>query len=172
MRSSPRQEAALNDVVTALRQITQAIRLSSSAVQEALGISGAQLFVLQQLAAQPGASMGELAERTLTDQSSVSTVVSRLVERGRVARRTAAGDARRVELTLTPAGRALLKHAPELPQARLMTTLRELPLTDLAITARVLGRVASDLGAGQPTMFFEPVPAESATRRRSKAKTR
>ena len=76
---SRRRADHLNGVVNGLRRITQALRLSSSVVQDTLGITGAQLFVLQQLADRPGASLRELAERTLTDQSSVSVVVSRLV---------------------------------------------------------------------------------------------
>ncbi|HEY0985617.1 MAG TPA: helix-turn-helix domain-containing protein, partial [Kofleriaceae bacterium] len=69
---SRRRADHLNGVVNGLRRITQALRLSSSVVQDTLGITGAQLFVLQQLADRPSASLRELAERTLTDQSSVS----------------------------------------------------------------------------------------------------
>src|ERR1051325_10201571 len=72
MELRERPDDHLNLVVNSLRRITQAIRLSSSAAHEALGVTGAQLFVLQQLAERPGASLREVAERTLTDQSSVS----------------------------------------------------------------------------------------------------
>src|SRR5262249_20550369 len=113
MESRQRRDGYLNEVVNSLRRITQAIRLSSSVVQDKLGITGAQLFVLQQLAEVPGASLRDLADRTLTDQSSVSVVVSRLVDGGQVMRRTSATDARRTELTLTGSGRALLRRAPE-----------------------------------------------------------
>src|SRR5262245_50555306 len=109
---SRRRVDHLNGVVNSLRRITQAIRLSSSVVQDTLGITGAQLFVLQQLAECPGASLRELADRTLTDQSSVSVVVSRLVEAGHIARRTSQSDGRRTELTLTETGRALIDRAP------------------------------------------------------------
>ncbi|HSR98617.1 MAG TPA: MarR family transcriptional regulator, partial [Kofleriaceae bacterium] len=98
---SRRRAEHLNEVLNGLRRITQALRLSSSVVQDTLGITGAQLFVLHQVAESPGASLRELAERTATDQSSVSVVVSRLVEAGHVARRTSDADARRTELTLT-----------------------------------------------------------------------
>jgi DNA-binding MarR family transcriptional regulator len=149
----------LNAVVNALRRITQGIRLSSSSVHDALGITGAQLFVLQQLAARPGASLRQLAEATLTDQSSVSVVVSRLVSAGHVARRIAASDARRTELTLTDRGRALLRRAPRLAQTRLMTSLRGVPTAQLRVTARVLERAARAVSPARAPapMFFEPL---------------
>jgi len=152
------RDDALNAVVDSLRRITQAIRLSSSVVHDTLGITGAQLFVLQQLAAQPGASLRELAELTLTDQSSVSVVVSRVVDRGYVTRRVSAVDARRTELTLTRAGTTLLGRAPALAQTRLMAALRAVPASQRRVTARVLEQLARAVGSttGPAPMFFEP----------------
>ena len=164
-----RRDDALNRVVDSLRRITQAIRLSSSVVQDKLGITGAQLFVLQQLAELPGASLRDLADRTLTDQSSVSVVVSRLVEAGHVARRTSASDARRTELRLTATGRALLRRAPALAQTRLLAALRAVPMAQLHGTADVLARVAHALQpTGPAPMFFEPA-AKRAPRRTGRA---
>jgi len=158
MELRERPDDQLTRVVNSLRRIIQAIRLSSSSVHDALGITGAQLFVLQQLAERPGASLRQLAERTLTDQSSVSVVVSRLVEAGHVARRVAAADARRTELTLTETGRALLRRAPRPAQSRLVTSLRGVPVAQLRVTARVLERTARALSPARAPapMFFEP----------------
>jgi DNA-binding MarR family transcriptional regulator len=156
-------------VVNSLRRIVQAIRLSSSTVHDTLGITGAQLFVLQQLAGRPGASLGQLAELTLTDQSSVSVVVSRLVRAGHVERRVSATDARRSELTLTERGRALLRRAPEPAQLRLVAALRTVSPGQLRVAASVLDRVSRQLTpAREPApMFFEP-PASSAGKRRGR----
>jgi DNA-binding MarR family transcriptional regulator len=158
MEIAMRPDDHLNGIVNSLRRITQAIRLSSSVVHDTLGITGAQLFVLQQLAERPGASLRELADLTLTDQSSVSVVVSRLVGAGHVARRVAASDARRTELTLTDRGRAMLRRAPRLAQTRLMATLRSVPGVQLRVTARVLERAARAVGPARAPapMFFEP----------------
>jgi DNA-binding MarR family transcriptional regulator len=158
MQLRERSDDHLGRVLDSLRRITQAIRLSSSVVHDELGITGAQLFVLQQLAARPGASLRDLAELTLTDQSSVSVVVSRLVEVGCVTRRTAAADARRTELTLTDRGRGLLRRAPDLPQTRLMASLRGMPAVQLRVTATVLERAARAVSPARAPapMFFEP----------------
>jgi DNA-binding MarR family transcriptional regulator len=170
---STRHASHLNAVADALRRITQAIRLSSSIVQDKLGITGAQLYVLQQLADQPGASLRELADRTLTDQSSVSVVVGRIVEAGYATRRTSPADRRRTELTLTAAGRQVLRRSPELAQTRLMVALRDLPASQLRVTAWVLERVARAVGpTNRPApMFFEPTTRARgvAPRRRNQA---
>lgn len=158
MESRRRPDDPLNRVLDSLRRITQAIRLSSSMVHDKLGITGAQLFVLQRLAERPGASLRQLAELTLTDQSSVSVVVSRLVEAGCVARRIAADDARRTELTLTDRGRALLRRAPPLAQTRLLASLGRVPGVQLRVTAAVLDRAARAVSPARAPapMFFEP----------------
>jgi DNA-binding MarR family transcriptional regulator len=165
---SRRRADHLNDVVNSLRRITQAIRLSSSVVQDTLGVTGAQLFVLQQLAEAPGASLRQLADRTLTDQSSVSVVVSRLVNAGYIARRTSPSDGRRTELTLNEAGRSVLRRAPELAQTRLVTALRAVPPAQLRVAASVLATVAGALGASSlpPPMFFEPPARRRAPRKK------
>jgi DNA-binding MarR family transcriptional regulator len=158
MQLRERPDDHLNRVVNSLRRITQAIRMSSSVVHDKLGITGAQLFVLQQLAEHPGASLRQLAELTLTDQSSVSVVVNRLALAGCVARRIAADDARRTELTLTDRGRALFRRAPELAQTRLVESLGRVPAVQLRVTADVLDRVARAVSPARAPapMFFEP----------------
>src|SRR3954469_8533224 len=85
-------------ILDAVRRIVRTLHESSRAAEKSLGLTGAQLFVLQKLADAPGLSLNALAAQTHTHQSSVSTVVSRLVERGLVLRPAAADDGRRLEL--------------------------------------------------------------------------
>ncbi len=87
--------------MNAMRAIVRALRVSSRMIESKMGMSGAQLFVLQQLAERPADSFNDLAERTATHQSSVSVVVRRLVDHGYVSRTPSDADRRRVELALT-----------------------------------------------------------------------
>jgi DNA-binding MarR family transcriptional regulator len=103
-------------VMNALRRIVRDLRLGTRDAERTAGVSGAQLFVLQALNERPAASLDDLAERTLTDQSSVSVVVHRLIDRKLVASRVSSVDARRVELSLTASGRRLLAGAPSRPK--------------------------------------------------------
>lgn len=168
------KQAEMAAVVNALRRIVRAIRLSSRAAEETAGVSGAQLFVLAQLGQHPAASLGELAALTLTDQSSVSVVVSRLVARKLVVRRTSASDARRAELSLSASGRALLRRAPDLAQAQLIASLKDVADVDLRVTAKVLDAVARAMGGdGETTpMFFEGEAPSSKAKPRPRAPRR
>jgi DNA-binding MarR family transcriptional regulator len=175
----PRPTASAGPGVTqaldALRRITRHLRQADRQAEQRLGISGAQLFTLEQLGRSPAQSVNELAELTRTHQSSVSVVVRRLVERGLAARRQSAEDARRVELRITAAGQALLRRSPVTPQARLIAALERMPPGQLTKLAELLERMVESMGAAaEPAaMFFEETPAgppSSTLRRRRRAK--
>ena len=144
----------------ALRRIVRFLRLADREVEAACNISAAQLFVLHVLVDAPAASLSEIAERTLTDQSSVSTVVARLVERGLVKRTASKTDRRRAELRLSPAGQRMVERAPRAPQALMIAALRALPDAKQAELARALDTLASVFGANEvaPRMLFEDEP--------------
>jgi DNA-binding MarR family transcriptional regulator len=144
-------------VMDGLRKIVRGLRLSAREAERTAGISGAQLYVLQALAEEPAASLNELAERTFTDQSSVSVVVRRLAEQGYVERRPSSEDARRVELRLTMGGRRLLRRCPEPTQAKLVGALRELGAGELAALRSGIDGLVRALGMGEEAarMFFD-----------------
>lgn len=144
-------------VLESLRHIVRALRVSSRAAEAEVGLSGAQLFVLQRLAESGVLSLGELATRTLTHQSSVSVVVQRLVDKRLVARRRAAHDARRYELAITLRGRALLDKAPDAAQKRLIAAIEKLAPPRRSSLARDLRKVvvAMELSDRPAALFFE-----------------
>jgi DNA-binding MarR family transcriptional regulator len=144
-------------VMDSLRAVVRALRISTRAVEKEIGISGAQLFVLQRLEDAPARSVNELADRTSTHQSSVSTVVSRLVERGLVLRAASPEDGRRLELRVSAEGRRLVSRAPDAAQARLIQAIEQLPAGRRQALARLLGELteAMDLGDRTPVMFFD-----------------
>src|SRR5215212_97054 len=114
---------AVERSMNAVRSVVRALRINTRAIESQMGISLAQLFVLQQLAERPANSLNDLADRTATHQSSVSVVVRRLVDNGFVSRTTSPLDKRRIEIAVTPSGRALLAGAPTTIQIQLMTAL-------------------------------------------------
>src|SRR5262245_25548628 len=158
-------------VMDALRRIVRALRISARAAEGRLGISGAQLFVLHELAGGDASSIDELAARTHTHQSSVSVVVSRLAARGLVSRRTGTDDARRTAIALTGAGRAVLRRAPEVGQARLIAALERLrPPERRALASHLIALVhALEVDSETPAMFFEEDAAGMPKRLRRQA---
>jgi DNA-binding MarR family transcriptional regulator len=149
--------ADMTRVMDSLRAVVRALRISARAVQKEMGISGAQLFVLQQLEDASARSVNELADRTSTHQSSVSTVVSRLVERGLVRREPSARDGRRMELSITVSGRRLVQRAPRTAQSRLQEAMRRMPLEQVHELAGALETLVREGGFADTTspMFFE-----------------
>jgi len=140
-----------------LRRIVHSLRVATRASERSFGLSAAQHFVLRQLALEPGQSLIDLARRTRTTQSSVSEVVSRLVKRELVSRRTSDTDRRRTELSLTPAGDAVLRRSPETVQEKLVAGFAALGETERRRIADGLEQwlAASLLGDVEPILFFE-----------------
>jgi len=149
--------------VEALRQLVRLLHDSARMAQGRTGISGAQLFVLRVLADHPGLSINDLAHRTMTHQSSVSVVVSRLLARGLVARHPSPDDRRRQLVTLTARGRALHRTSPAVVQERIVEVVRKLSPARRHGLADGLRALARALGASRQgaSMFFEEddVPA-------------
>jgi DNA-binding MarR family transcriptional regulator len=147
----------VREALDALRRIVQVLRASSRDIERRVGLSSAQLFALHQLSGAPGASVNDLAARTFTHQSSVSVVIQRLVKRRLVAKETAPGDRRRVELRLTDSGRALVRRSPEPMQDRLIAGISGLSHTERHTLTRALNEIASTMGHDDelPPMLFE-----------------
>lgn len=156
------------DVVAALdaiRRMVRTLRTSATDIERSTGLSAAQTFVLQLLSETPAESMNDLAARTLTDQSSVSVVVSRLESKGLVARGQSQTDARRTRVTITDAGRACLAGRPITVQARLIRALEKLPPDALLQLGEHLTQLTALMGAAHepPSLFFEEDDSPSTT---------
>jgi DNA-binding MarR family transcriptional regulator len=155
-------------ILDSIRRLVRMLRVSDRQAQAELGVSGAQLFVLTELGKTPALSLNDLAARTLTDQSSVSVVVTRLVEAGLVTRDRDDRDARRLVLNLTRSGRALLQKAPPVAQERLFAVFDRLRDDERKRFADTFEEIVKNLGGdeGPAPMLFE----EDAARRQHNLK--
>jgi DNA-binding MarR family transcriptional regulator len=156
-------------VMDSLRRIVRVLGASARGPAARHGATGAQLFVLHQIDAAPGLSIGELAARTLTGQSTVSEVVSRLVEHGLVERHADPSDARQTRLQLTARGRSTVRDTEPTAKERLATGLASLAPAEREELAHALERWLEAAGLAElpATMFFEDdrVSARAGTRR-------
>jgi DNA-binding MarR family transcriptional regulator len=157
-------EEAVKDIMDSVRRIVQALR-SSHRAAGTTKLTAAQLFVIASLGEADGPlGVGELARRTRTDQSTVSVVVSRLVDKGLVRRGTSSKDSRRVELSLTAKGKTLQRRAPTtVPQQRLAAALEGLSSRDATTLSRLLSTIVAEMGeADSPAsmLFEDPVTPE------------
>ena len=157
--SPPRRRRAADPapVVNGIRRVVQAIRTAAEAADTALGLSGAQHFVMECLAREPGLSLNGLAARTFTHKSSVSVVIARLVQRGFVRRRVSPADARALVLDLTADGRRALGRLPDSPQTRMIAALGRMGARDVRAFGRLFDRFCAELGMeAAPPMLGEP----------------
>lgn len=164
----------IREVLDSIRRIVRLLRLSSREAEREVGLTGAQLFVLQKLAESKMLSVNELAEITHTHQSSVSVVAQALVDKGLVARARAEDDARRLELTLTPAARVLVRKAPGAAQDRLIEAIERLPRPTRSQLAKSLARLVEEAGLGDedaPMIFEEGGPSSGKATSKSRSKS-
>jgi DNA-binding MarR family transcriptional regulator len=124
-------------------------------MQRQAGLSAPQAWALSILAAEPGLALGELAGRMHAHPSTVSGIVDRLVGRRAVDRRPDPEDRRGVRLSLTTAGRRLLRRSPAPVQAGLQRALEEMPPRRLRQLRRALEEIvqASELERVEAPFF-------------------
>lgn len=113
----------IGEVMDYIRHIFKALRVASSQFEKDVGLSAAQIFVLKKLKDEPGLSINDLANRTVTHQSSVSVVVKKLEEQKLVQRMTSKEDSRKVVVSLTPEGLSKLAGIPRAIQEDMIETL-------------------------------------------------
>lgn len=158
-------------VLDSLRRLVQGLRVAARAAESEIGLSGAQLFVLQKLGEETMMSVNDLADRTCTHQSSVSVVVQRLVEKGLVRRVPSEEDRRRVELSLTPTGRKLLTRSPTAAQDQILAAMESMAAGNRKQLAQRLGELVERMGLSEEpaTMLFEDTGRTRKTRATNRA---
>ena len=91
------------------------------------GITGAQLWALQEVRDHPGVRVGALADLMALHQSTVSNVVDKLETAKLIQKERTTLDQRIVQLHLTKAGEAMLDTSPSPARGLLSEALRTLP---------------------------------------------
>jgi len=100
------------DVLQQFRLIYGSMRRHFRLVEERCGMSGSQMWVLQEVQRSPSIGIGELAERMGVHQSTCSQLVEKLVAQGCLDKRKMKDDQRRVGLQLTGRGLEALDALP------------------------------------------------------------
>jgi DNA-binding MarR family transcriptional regulator len=136
-------------VLRRFRLVFNAIKSHFRAVETRAGISGAQLWALSVVQAQPGIGVGDLARAMDIHQSTASNLLRGLVDKGLVATDRGVEDRRAVRLQVTArAGRVLAK-APGPFTGVLPEALARLDAPTLARLEKDLGKLIAELGADE-----------------------
>ncbi len=99
-------------VLKKFRIIYGTMRQHFREVEQTCGVTGSQLWVMQEIANTAGIGVSELAERLSIHQSTCSQLVEKLVARKLILKERSKEDQRRVGLRITDAAAKLLKDAP------------------------------------------------------------
>ena len=157
-RKQSNADMEAQNILNALRQIVQCLRQASTSSERKIGLTSAQLFVLQKIAEnEEPLSINGLASKTLTHQSSVSVVVAKLVEKNLVVRSPSKQDARSLKVKISKKGKSLLSRAPPLIQDQLMRGLLRLSSSKRSGLMDGLNTwiAAAGIKGAEPSLFFE-----------------
>ncbi|MFZ5509091.1 MAG: MarR family winged helix-turn-helix transcriptional regulator [Pseudomonadota bacterium] len=150
-----------NNSLLALKQIRMlvaAAKRHSQRVERELGISGAQLWALQEISDSPGLRVRDLAERLAIHQSTASNLVDALERKGLARKERTSEDQRVVRLYLGEEGRRLLARAPAPTQGVLRDALGALEGADLEQLTAVLSKAIGQLRQVDEEWALKPLP--------------
>lgn len=164
--ATPMAERELAISVDALRRILRELRVVARKSELAAGLSAAQVFVLTALASGDRLSINDVAAATMTDRSSVASVVERLVELGYAEREQSPDDRRRADLSITGRGRQALRRSAPPPTSLLIDAIREMSVAERRNLAQGLTALVERMGIahGPAGMLFEETPRASSRR--------
>ena len=140
-----------------IRALVEALSRSARTVERRTGLTNAQLFLLGLVADRGAVTIGQLAIGARTTAATTSVVAGRLVTRGYLQKVRSSTDRRSSLLTLTPAGRAVVRRVPVPATSKLLAALKRIGPRDLR--ALTVGLVALTQAMGvdtvAPVMLFE-----------------
>lgn len=133
------------EVLKKFRLIYGSVRAHFREIEASCGVSGSQLWILQEIARTPEVGVSEVAERLHIHQSTCSQLVEKLVNRGLLQKQRSQSDQRRVGLSLSAEGQAVLARAPGPAQGVLPEALAGLPDGALRDLDKALAEVVGQL---------------------------
>ncbi|MBA8887872.1 DNA-binding MarR family transcriptional regulator [Dokdonella fugitiva] len=139
------------------RIILQSTRQHYQAIQDSVGIGGAQLQALAIVAAQPNVGISALARAMLIRQPTASNLVEQLVTLGLLQKKKSGVDQRASELTITPKARRLLARAPGPIVGILADALASLSPSARTMLGRSLDAVLQAMKSRDDSARFRPL---------------
>ncbi len=114
-------------VLKKFRIIYGSVRQQFREIEQTCGVTGSQLWILQEVAKTPDIGISELADRLSIHQSTGSQLVEKLVGRNLIIKERSKEDQRRVGLRVTEEASRLLTNAPGPAEGILPEALQALP---------------------------------------------
>lgn len=135
------------ELLVAIRQIIRAIDLRSKKLSKAVGITGPQLLVLQEVSAQPAVTSKQVADSINLSQATVTSILDRLEAKELLVRKRDSDDRRKVSLYLTDLGQSTLKDAPRAMEDTFIEKFESIETWEQSLILSSVQRVASMMNA-------------------------
>ena len=136
-----------NQLCFALYSASLAMTKRYKPLLEALGLTYPQYLVMLVLWEHTGVTVSELGERLFLDSGTLTPLLKRMEVAGHLLRIRSVQDERRVQITLTAAGRRLKTSAGRVPSC--VVQAAGCPLPELVALTRQLQALRTRLGADQ-----------------------
>ncbi len=146
------QDQVSQEVLSLLRRIIRAIDLHSKQLEKTFGLTGPQLVVMRTISVHRDITVGGVARQVSLSQATVTNIIDRLETRGLVQRLRSSQDKRKVTVSITDKGQALLDQKPTFLQEKFIREFVQLQQWEQLQILSSLQRLATMMGA-------EEVPA-------------
>jgi MarR family transcriptional regulator, organic hydroperoxide resistance regulator len=158
MKLSKRSKNQLSlQVLKKFRIIYGSVRQQFRDVEQTCGVTGSQLWILQEVAKTPDIGVSKLAERLSIHQSTCSQLVEKLVSRSLIVKERSKEDQRRVGLCLSDEASMILKNAPGPAEGILPEALQALPEAALLALDKSLIEVIDQLRSKDDKLADRPL---------------
>jgi len=151
-------DAPHTEALKKLRIVIRAAQRHSNWIEKQCGVTGAQLWVMQELYEAPGLRVGDVAQRLAIHQTTTSNLVDALVKKGYVAKARAKNDLRVVKLVLSEQGEAVIKRAPVPARGLLPESLRKLSAQQLCELNQGLQALLDVMERADESYALQPLP--------------
>lgn len=163
MKSPPnatdlQQHATHIDVLMKLRIIIRAAHRHSASTEKHCGVTGAELWVMQELHEASELRVGEVATRLAIHQTTASNLIDGLLKRGLVTKNRDTADQRVVNVTLSAQGMETLANAPRPTRGLLPEALRQLDATALDNLNSGLQNLLTVIDTVDESQGLQPLP--------------
>ncbi len=136
-----------DEIIIAIRRISQAVEGHSRYLWQEFGLTGPQLGALRELEKTPLATPGHLADQMHVSPQTIAGILKRLEQRGLITRARDENDRRSFSLQLTDEGKRLSNEAPSLLRDQFRTELNGLQAWETTQILATLQRVATMMSA-------------------------
>ena len=135
------------ELLISLRRVTRAIDIHSRRLNKQFGLTAPQLLVIQAINKLDAPLAKQIAQDINLSPATVTTIIDRLEKRNLVIRTRSMQDKRKVHLSLSDAGNAILTDAPKPLQEHFIKRYQNLESWEQSQLLSAVERIASMMDA-------------------------